>query len=1807
MGPQILLYRTSNLDLFPTILIVLFCYLCSFICHSNGSSDTLYFEVKENSPPHAYIGRIPLKSGFQYRFNEEPLEFHLDTEKGILMTTDVPLDRETKSLYSFVILSSSPAYPIQVKIRVLDLNDNVPYWPNYINKNLTFSESAPIGTKVILENAIDLDESELYYKIDFVSDTNSDEFNDIIVNDKNNDYHHNNIKLPFRLNYNQSTRLLHLEVSDRLDRELRSDYLLNITAFDEDQQSSSTIFQVRILDSNDNPPIFEQNDYTITLNESIGKDVPILKVKAFDSDEDGTENSRISYSLQSEDFKIDPKSGIISTVHDGPFRCGISTQNTINKHQNEIDGDDDVDYQRVCVFTVFASDHGVPRQDGRAYVTAKIQDINNHVPVIRFRYFSRSDFAHVDENANNGSVVAAISIIDLDQGPNGQTRLEIISGNELKHFRLESIGNSHIIKVNSVLNREETSSYNLTVRAWDHGTPSKSSTANLIIIVQDHNDHGPQFDQEIYETSLIENQSKIGLFVIIMHASDQDEGINSQIFYSISGPNSHYFKIDQSNGMIVTDKFIDRESIDSFELRVTARDGGSNPKWTNAILRIKVLDINDQTPTVELLPIYRKANSAANEYELSIDEDQSLELDLIINDNDLDNNGTVDVRILHNYDGMFFIDRETKKLRSKRKLDYEQCDSYRIVLLASDRAPIEQRLSSITTIWINVNNIDDQLPSLLGRRYYSFIPINAVGMFNYSVVINKLKIRNEFNVPMHFIVHSRDEVVRQLFYINNNGEMRFKNSVNARLLRNIPKFFSFEIDCPGCRPDFNQTIVNVFLIDDENDDSESFDLGKSKQIYNFSVFENAPIGFVLGELNVPIEHFDLYLIQGDLHQQFQFDRNQLRLQKQLDYERKSAYKLQAIAIQSETNQFFHIDIQIDVVDINDCLAKFSDPFKVISINEDVPSMYALMQIKTIDPDSNSVLNQNEYEIIENPLDLLFIDENELKLSSSLMNVREVYQTSEFYPFLRAKIRSFDRTIIETNQTDRYDNYGDGDDRKCFNEIIQTIFIEIRPIAKKLPRFAKKFYEIFLLESWPVNERFFKIEIDNLDENERFSLKISNENSDNFAILPSGHLFVRNVLDRELIQVHVFDVIIEDNRNDLNETIDSCQIVIRVKDVNDNKPQFESSFYRFDVPEEISTSFFIGQVRATDKDSGLNSQIAYSLVSSYYSSYLNIDPSTGYLWTDVPYDREVMSFFEVVVQATDQSIDEDRLTSQAVVHINVLDLNDNRPIFKIPSNVTVVLKDEEKNLLVGEIFVLESMEVGSTVVCFEAIDYDNESTISFKVIDPSEIVSIDSKSGIVTLMQSLDRETKDHYEFTVEAYDGKYRSYFQLNLLVEDVNDCKPIWLNFSTNQFDVPENTPIGSEILSLDAIDSDLGQNALFHFTIENYSGQQKLFDILNQKLIVINQLDFEKTKSHQLNISLIETSSNQIASTKTIQINLLDINDCHPMFLSRSETEVVKVSENTEIGTKLLLLQAYDCDQNDTLSYEIISCNTHYHTSRNIFQYGYEPQHKRDSNNCPLKLNSKTGEIININNLDREVIESINLKINVKDQIGHFDRMKVIFLIDDINDESPVFVSPNKIIISRYSADRAGSFVGQIKAVDLDLGVNSMITYRLEPTLDSHLFELDRFSGRFLLKQPSIYIDKDYQSETRTFMVNVSAEDGGGLKTYDSIEFIVEPEGKPYLESLEIIIDINENLPLGTEIGKLDCINQYNGDRDYRNGCRFHLINATDRDFDIDTFSGAIKVADLIDREMLDRRFLTAWIIGPNHLQIVDVSLLF
>jgi len=226
---------------------------------------------------------------------------------------------------------------------------------------------------------------------------------DYKIVDGNEDSH---FRLSVSTNPSGEAPFLSLETTGKLDRESKSFYQLNISAQDNGlpPKVGFVLVEVEVLDSNDNPPIFDHSDYVVSLNESVPCGTPVLQVMATDNDEG--DNARVTYYLAETEsqFTVDPETGDISTA-----------QSSLNCQQNCPQKQPSC--PKSCVFTVFARDHGVPRQDGRTYVTVNLLDANDHDPVIKFRYFpDTASAASVDENAQNGSVVAAISTLDQDEG-----------------------------------------------------------------------------------------------------------------------------------------------------------------------------------------------------------------------------------------------------------------------------------------------------------------------------------------------------------------------------------------------------------------------------------------------------------------------------------------------------------------------------------------------------------------------------------------------------------------------------------------------------------------------------------------------------------------------------------------------------------------------------------------------------------------------------------------------------------------------------------------------------------------------------------------------------------------------------------------------------------------------------------------------------------------------------------------------------------------------------------------------------------------------------------------------------------------------------------------------------------------------------------------------------------------------------------------------------------------------------------------------------------------------------------------------
>ncbi|CAJ0960756.1 unnamed protein product [Ranitomeya imitator] len=227
-------------------------------------------------------------------------------------------------------------------------------------------------------------------------------------------------------------------------------------------------------------------------------------------------------------------------------------------------------------------------------ITIEIQDVNDNSPIFADKYFE----VEISELTSPGTRFALGNAQDPDLGTNS-IQSYTLSDNE--NFGLgEKITTDGIkypeIILEKSLDREKQSYYELILTTLDGGNPQKSSTATVRIIVQDFNDNLPMFNQDTYRVRLHEDAA-IGSLVIHLNATDEDEGSNAEIAYSfshISDNARQLFTIDSVNGDIKVIGNLDYETLDSYEMTVVAKDGGSHV--THCKVTIQVIDVNGQCP-----------------------------------------------------------------------------------------------------------------------------------------------------------------------------------------------------------------------------------------------------------------------------------------------------------------------------------------------------------------------------------------------------------------------------------------------------------------------------------------------------------------------------------------------------------------------------------------------------------------------------------------------------------------------------------------------------------------------------------------------------------------------------------------------------------------------------------------------------------------------------------------------------------------------------------------------------------------------------------------------------------------------------------------------------------------------------------------------------------------------------------------------------------------------------------------------------------------------------------------------------------
>eukprot|EP00063_Salmo_salar_P018796 XP_013993631.1 PREDICTED: protocadherin gamma-C5-like [Salmo salar] len=442
-------------------------------------------------------------------------------------------------------------------------------------------------------------------------------------------------------------------------------------------------------------------------------------------------------------------------------------------------------------------------------IEVEIQDLNDNSP----RFMSDENTIKVSESTLPGVRFRLETAQDLDVGVNA-LRSYALNKNYL--FALKVKNNKDGTKVPELIlekavDREQQPVHNLILTAFDGGTPARSGTTQIAVLVLDINDNAPIFEQDLYEIQMSESTAP-GTLVLTVRANDLDEGTNSKIEYSFESHTADsiqtQFVINQDTGEITLSQSLDYEISPSFKFDVCAADKGTPSMESHSSVQVTVVDVNDNPPEISITSIPKPVREDAPVGTMVA----------LISAKDLDSgdNGKVSLRMSFDYPFKLnpsFSNHYT--LVTDSTLDRETFPEYHIELEASDSG--SPPLTSNKIITVNILDVNDNPPIFSQTSYSVYVrENNAAGSIMCSVSATDPDIGENAKISYSILDSKIQDVsVSSYIYINSdNGSIYSMHSFDYEKL----KVFQIQVQAKdhGSPSLSSNTTVHVFILD-QND------------------------------------------------------------------------------------------------------------------------------------------------------------------------------------------------------------------------------------------------------------------------------------------------------------------------------------------------------------------------------------------------------------------------------------------------------------------------------------------------------------------------------------------------------------------------------------------------------------------------------------------------------------------------------------------------------------------------------------------------------------------------------------------------------------------------------------------------------------------------------------------------------------------------------------------------------------------------------------------------------------------------------
>ncbi|XP_073677254.1 protocadherin alpha-3-like [Garra rufa] len=443
-------------------------------------------------------------------------------------------------------------------------------------------------------------------------------------------------------------------------------------------------------------------------------------------------------------------------------------------------------------------------------IEINIVDVNDNAP----SFSDRTQYLDIAENTSPGVQFPLSYASDADVGKNTVSTYKL-NQNEYFSLAVHKGGEQSVsaeLVLQKALDREKQPVIKLTLTAADGGNPPKSGTSQIIIRVLDNNDNAPEFSRPLYKASLVENVP-VGSTVIILNATDKDEGTNSEIVYSLRKKDQDHileiFQIDPNTGVITVKGNIDFDENNAFEIRAQASDKGQPPMSTHCKVLVEVLDINDNKPEITVTPLLGTVKEDA-----SIGTAVAL---VSVIDKDGGKNGVVHCVVSNKLP--FKLETNYKNYYSlvvDGTLDRERASEYNVTITATDEGT--PPLSSTSVITVHVSDVNDNAPRFPDPVINVYVKENSqIGAVIHKVSAFDPDIGDNARITYSLLESSKSGPVTSMININSdNGDIHSLQSFNYEEI----KTFEFKVQATdsGVPPLSSNVTVNVFILD-ENDNS----------------------------------------------------------------------------------------------------------------------------------------------------------------------------------------------------------------------------------------------------------------------------------------------------------------------------------------------------------------------------------------------------------------------------------------------------------------------------------------------------------------------------------------------------------------------------------------------------------------------------------------------------------------------------------------------------------------------------------------------------------------------------------------------------------------------------------------------------------------------------------------------------------------------------------------------------------------------------------------------------------------------------